>query len=1573
MASKSRMSALAALKAKRRGESIAQKDDSDSDVDLYDEVNDEEFKSIVRGRMMTDNFIVDDDGGGYVDTGAPEWEREGSEESDGEDEVRLEAFGTKSRRGKRSLAEQNDYVKAAGAKKDSRKPPSTGSGLFGRGGSSARPLFGGAKQNTAAQDDDFMSNIFNDLESGTCPTKPTTKASSTPAGNSTSRKRRNEEAAFERFRTTHVATITSSSPHTEELPSSDSVESPADAPMQHNVRVLDGKDYGSPSWDHEGLASSPLPTKKLKTSAFTRQASISDIPPLPLTPEFSDDDDEDSILSIRKAAEGKARPAASNMRISRVQVSAPASTKTEAYESKTPSLGKNGPQSTAHKQSNAKANVIGWRDIHASLVQAEKLDEADKKGNPAKMNMNGSGNVASSDPQISDDEGEGSADKDATAKATYFEQTSNTVHFYWLDHLEQGDKVYLIGKVRSKQTGQYVSCCVAVEGMERCLFVLPKKAPEEQGLEQSRAIRESKKLRKERERKGESTDDIEDMEEEEEPWQDEVFDEFDSIRSQHGINSFISSWVVRDYAFELSDVPRESKYLKVRYGFDEPALPFDISGNTFSRVFGTNTSAFELFVLKRRIMGPCWLKLESASINTGTPISWCKLELTVDEPKSVSTFSDSDSLAPKETPPLNVMSLSLRTVVNVKENKKEILCASARTWINYGIEDTTPLEKVPSSLHTFVRALGAKFPSGFEQMSRMSKTKMVAIKYERGLLNALLAHIRSVDPDVILGHELVGVTLDVLLHRMRDLKAAHWSQIGRLRRPKWPPLRQNFNVPLLAGRLVLDLASDCGKSMITSTTWSLTEMAGTHLGIQREDIDPDETAGVFVGEDAKQVMLFLAHNDMDTWLQMAIACKVQILPLTKQLTNIAGNSWNRTLNGGRAERNEYILLHDFHEKKYICPDKLSLKDKRGAARKAAEEGAEEGADAQGSSKKDKFKGGLVFEPKKGLCDKFVLVMDFNSLYPSIIQEFNIDFTTVVRAGPAFADVDAIPDIPSSDVERGVLPTLIAKLVDKRRDVKGLMKDKKASAASLAQWNVKQLALKLTANSMYGCLGFENSRFYARPLAALTTFKGREILTQTRELAESLSLEVIYGDTDSVMINTNVTEYAEAIKIGREFKKAVNKRYRLLEIDIDAVFQRMLLLQKKKYAALKIEDDGKMTKEIKGLDMKRREYSMLSKDASAYVLDQVLSGEPTEVVIENVHEFLRKLGKDVRSSQLPLDAFIIYKRLGKNPEDYPDAKSQPHVQVALRMKAKGSSARSGDVIPYIFCKPEGNAALTKSAQADRAFHPDELRRAESKLVIDYEHYLSLQVLPPIERLCESIEGTDKARLAECLGLDTSRYAYVTSEAMDRDSAAFSTLDSQMTAEERFKDCRPLEFHCRACGDTIAFAGLFRAHQKRIMAGDHLRCPRSECRSRIPLPSLGLQLQQRIAEHIATYYAGWMVCSDSGCGLKSRLTGVYAKRCLAPGCHGLAVQVYSDKALYTQLSYYAHLFDGEALQQSAEELKHPGTAAQVLSQHKVLVGTLSNVVKQYLEKSGRKYVDLGSLFAGVSLGPRRTVVV
>ncbi|KAJ7282017.1 DNA polymerase family B-domain-containing protein [Mycena rebaudengoi] len=1102
-------------------------------------------------------------------------------------------------------------------------------------------------------------------------------------------------------------------------------------------------------------------------------------------------------------------------------------------------------------------------------------------------------------------------------------ESDGSLRFFWLEYLEIEGRLYFIGKLKDKVTNTWVSCCITVENVQRNVFVLPRTIPDEFG---------------------------------EVPELADVYNDVDMLRKKAGIKSWKAKFVKRNYAFGEADVPREeAQWLKVVYGFNEPQLPMtglNPSPN-IARIFGTNTTAFELLVLKRKIMGPCWLEIKNPKVeNKG--VSWCKLEATVSDPKDINPFPDSPD-APKETPPLTVMSLSVRTIVNHQENKREVVCTTARIWHNMLIDDPKPPEQLPCTVQTFVRPLD-RFPPNFEAKALANgKGAITPVKNERMLLSSLLHAIFRADPDIIVGHDFLGVSLDVLLHRMRELKADHWSRLSRFRRTKWPPIgKQGSNIKFLNGRMLCDLASDGAKSMISSTTWSLTEMVKTHLDHVRQDIDPDDTAGYFDASVLKpdRLLDFVRHCEMDAHFHMAIASKVQILALTKQLTNLAGNSWNKTLNGGRAERNEYILLHEFHRLKYICPDKTWGKKSKPEPEVEDQEGG------KSKKKRDKYKGGLVFEPKRGLWDKYILVMDFNSLYPSIIQEYNIDFTTVnVDEELNEEGEEKIPEPPDSNVAQGVLPRLIATLVSRRRMVKLLMKDRKTPPAKLLQYDIRQQALKLTANSMYGCLGFEYSRFYARPLAALTTFKGREILTHTRELAESLDLDVVYGDTDSVFVNTNVTELDQAMQISDKFKLAVNEQYRLLEIDLDGIFQRLLLLQKKKYAAIKVEGANKTSTEVKGLDMKRREYCALSKTVSQYVLEQILSGDATEDVVQNVHDYLTTIGQNVREGKVKVEDFTVFKRLGKNPEDYPDAKSQPHVQVALRMKLRGGDARHGDVIPYVFCLSEGQET-TKTAQADRAKHPEEFRRGNGELKLDFEYYLGHQVLPPIERLCEPIEGTDRSRLAECLGLDPARYRVSASGSSDEPT--FSSLDSQISDSERFKDAAPFIVRCRHCHKQQPFTPI-NDRDSSILLPTGPKCP--SCQKPISMGSLQMQLEAQIREHLAKYYEGWTVCDDASCGNRTRKMGVFGRRCInwQRGCKGRVAFEYSDAQLYNQLRYYSYLFNGEKAAKAAVGSTQMDTVQAIISSNLAFLQSMSALVERYLDQSARRWVELGTIFS------------
>jgi len=392
-------------------------------------------------------------------------------------------------------------------------------------------------------------------------------------------------------------------------------------------------------------------------------------------------------------------------------------------------------------------------------------------------------------------------------------------------------------------------------------------------------------------------------------------------------------------------------------------------------------------------MGPCWLRIEDAEFGVLNNASHCKLEVRASKPSKITPIESENS------PPLTLMSIAMRTMLNVKENKQEILAISARIYQNISITDTSDPETLPCRSFTIIRPVGSQFPIGFEaEVKGRAQGLVKLVKSELEILSFFLAQLSNVDPDVLVGHQLEGVDFSILLSRMQARKTPQWSRIGRMKRTQWPSsmgkMGGNFFAErtLLSGRLLCDLANDAGKSAMTKcSSWSLTEMCNLYLpGTGRRDID-NEAALKTWATTKGGLMDYVSHCETDTFFIAALALKVQMLPLTKVLTNLAGNSWARTLTGTRAERNEYILLHEFHRNKYILPDKANS---RGRPQVVEDENGD--AENGDSKKKDKYKGGLVFEPEKGLYDKYVLVMDFNSLYPSIIQEYNICFTTVDR-------------------------------------------------------------------------------------------------------------------------------------------------------------------------------------------------------------------------------------------------------------------------------------------------------------------------------------------------------------------------------------------------------------------------------------------------------------------------------------------------------------------------------------------------------------------------------------------------
>ena len=192
----------------------------------------------------------------------------------------------------------------------------------------------------------------------------------------------------------------------------------------------------------------------------------------------------------------------------------------------------------------------------------------------------------------------------------------------------------------------------------------------------------------------------------------------------------------------------------------------------------------------------------------------------------------------------------------------------------------------------------------------------------------------------------------------------------------------------------------------------------------------------------------------------------------------------------------------------------------------------------------------------------------------------------------------------------------------------------------------------------------------------------------------------------------------------------------------------------------------------------------------------------------------------------MDKFIITKQLTKRPEDYPDAANQAHVQVALRLRAAGKreGVNQGETVPYVIAlKTDASAEEIASGRAvnqssggkglaDRAYHPDEVSAENSGLKLDLHYYLTQQVHPVVSRLCQPIEGTDAAHIANCLGLDPSKFHHQVVTANGGDgTTTTSSPQPQPSTTERFKRCKPLVL--RTAGGEFEFPGV-----DAILAGE-----------------------------------------------------------------------------------------------------------------------------------------------------------
>src|SRR6267378_2417447 len=375
----------------------------------------------------------------------------------------------------------------------------------------------------------------------------------------------------------------------------------------------------------------------------------------------------------------------------------------------------------------------------------------------------------------------------------------------------------------------------------------------------------------------------------------------------------------------------------------------------------------------------------------------------------------------------------------------------------------------------------------------------------------------------------------------------------------------------------------------------------------------------------------------------------------------------------------------------------------------------------------KYKGGMVVDPVPGVHFN-VAVMDFASLYPSIMKHWNLGYETI-RCKHSEDKTNLVPDTDHwvCKQRHAIESLLIGSLRDIRvKWYKPKSKDNNLAPASKAWYNIVQNALKVVLNASYGVFGAERFALYCPPVAESTAAIGRYDVTRTIEEAKRLEIEVVYGDTDSIFLKTpNKEKIGELIQWSR---KELG-----MELEADKVYRFVALSQRKKNY-LGVQPDGRV--DIKGLTGKKRHIPRFLQTAFTQlveVLGQVQSPEDFEEARKKIRTLVMNLYSRLQNHEYSLEELAFNMMMGKAVSAYTKTTPQ-HIKAAKQLREKGIEVRAGDLVSFV--KTKGGVRPVQLANKDEIDIPK------------YEEYIQStfeQVLDALELDFAEISGARKSSL------------------------------------------------------------------------------------------------------------------------------------------------------------------------------------------------------------------------------------
>ncbi|WP_165839220.1 DNA polymerase II [Pseudomonas sp. NDM] len=568
------------------------------------------------------------------------------------------------------------------------------------------------------------------------------------------------------------------------------------------------------------------------------------------------------------------------------------------------------------------------------------------------------------------------------------------------------------------------------------------------------------------------------------------------------------------------------------------------------------------------------------------------------------------------------------------------------------------------------------------------------------------------DPDAIIGWNVVQFDLRILHEHARRLgvplkigrggEEMQWREHGS----------RNHYFASAAGRLIID-----GIESLRSATWSfpsfsLENVAQTLLGEGKAINNPyqrmDEINRMF----AEDKPALAKYNLKDCELVTRIFAKTELLTFLLERASVTGLPADRS--GGSVAAFTHLYMPLMHRQGFVAPN-------------------------LGTNPPQASPGGFVMDSRPGLYES-VLVLDYKSLYPSIIRTFLIDPVGLIEGLQHPDDADSVPGFRGARFSRTrhCLPAIVARVAEGRETAK------REHNAPLSQ------ALKIIMNAFYGVLGSSGCRFFDTRLASSITLRGHEIMLRTRQLIEEQGHAVIYGDTDSTFVwLRRLHGQEEAAQIGHALVKHVNDWWRAhvrdeyglesaLELQFEIHYKRFLMPtirgaeegSKKRYAGLVTRADGSEEMVYKGLETVRTDWSLLARQFQQELYERIFHRKPYQ---DYVRDYVRK----TLAGEFD-DRLVYRKRLRRTLDDY-ERNVPPHVRAARL--ADDYNAEQGRPRQY------QNGGWISYVITLAGPEPLEVRRA----AIDYDHYITRQLQPVADAILPFVDDDFSILIGGQLGL------------------------------------------------------------------------------------------------------------------------------------------------------------------------------------------------------------------------------